>query len=65
MHFTKALTQIPSYAKFLEKTLSNKGKLEDHEIVAMTLDNSVVIQNMVIPKLKDPRSFPIPYQKEP
>lgn len=27
----------------------------------MTLDSSVVIQNMVIPKLKDPRSFSISF----
>lgn len=30
--------------------------------MAMILDSSVVIQNMVIPKLKDPTSFSIPCQ---
>lgn len=58
--FAEVLTQMPSYAKFLKKILSNKRKLEDHEIVAMNLDSSVLIQNMVIPKLKDPISFFIP-----
>lgn len=43
MPFTEALTQKPSYAKFLKEIISNKRKLEDHETVAMTLDSSVVI----------------------
>lgn len=60
MPFFEALTQMPSYAKLLKETLSNKRLLEDHEIMAMTLDSSVVIQNMVIPKLKDIKSFYIP-----
>lgn len=51
--FTEALTQIPSYIMFLKEILSSKRKLEDHEPMAMTLDSSVMIQNMVIPKLKD------------
>lgn len=60
MPFTEALTQIPSYGKFLKEILSNKRKLEDHEIVVITLDSSSMIQNMVIPKLKDRGSFFIP-----
>lgn len=60
--FTEALTQIPYNAKFLKEILSNKRKLEDHETVAIIVDSSVVIQNMVIPKLKDLRSFSIPCQ---
>ncbi|XP_050916178.1 uncharacterized protein LOC127131292 [Lathyrus oleraceus] len=51
-----------SSSKFLKEVLSNKRKLEDHEIVALTLYSSVVIKNMVIPKLKDLESFFIPYQ---
>ncbi|XP_050909905.1 uncharacterized protein LOC127123747 [Lathyrus oleraceus] len=41
--FTKVLTQMSSYAKFLKEIISNKRKLEDHEIMAMTLDSSDVI----------------------
>lgn len=62
MPFTEALTKIPSYVKFLKEILSNKRKLEDHENMAMNLYSRVLIQNMVIPKLKDLRSFSIPCQ---
>lgn len=41
--FTEALTQIPSYAKFLKEIISNKRILEDHEIMVMVVNNSVVI----------------------
>lgn len=51
---------MPSYTKFLKDIISNKIKLEDHETRVVTLDSSVMIQNMVIPKLKDPIIFPIP-----
>ena len=34
--FTEALTQMPSYTKFLNEILSNKRKLEEHETVALT-----------------------------
>ncbi|XP_050915853.1 uncharacterized protein LOC127130946 [Lathyrus oleraceus] len=55
--FVEALTQMPSYAKFLKEILSNTREINNHETVDMTLDSSDVIQNMVIPKLKDPGSF--------
>lgn len=55
--FTEVLTLIPSYDKLLKEIISNKRKLEDHETMAMTLDNSVVIQNMVIPRRKWKRKF--------
>ena len=32
--FTEALSQMPSYAKFLTEILSNKRKLEEHETMA-------------------------------
>lgn len=51
---------MPYYFKFLKENFSNKRKLKDHETVAMVVDNSVVIQNMVIPKLKDSRRCYIP-----
>jgi len=34
--FTEALTQMPSYAKFLKEILSNKRKLEEHETITLT-----------------------------
>jgi len=36
--FIEALTQIPSYAKFLKEILSNKRKLEEHKTIPLTED---------------------------
>jgi len=58
--FTDALSQMPSYAKFLKEILSNKRKLEEHETVALTEECSAAIQNKIPAKLKDPGSFSIP-----
>jgi len=55
--FAEALTQMPSYAKFLKDVLSNKRKLEEHETVALTEECSAAIQNKLPAKLKDPDSF--------
>jgi len=38
--FTKALTRMPSYVKFLKEILSNKRKLEEYETVALTKECS-------------------------
>ncbi|XP_050889476.1 uncharacterized protein LOC127094726 [Lathyrus oleraceus] len=51
---------MPSYAKFLKEILSNKKKLEDEEIVMLTVECSAIIQNNMPHKLKDPGSFSIP-----
>ncbi|XP_058726201.1 uncharacterized protein LOC131597525 [Vicia villosa] len=58
--FIEAITQIPSYAKFLKEILSNRKKIEDSETVTLTAECSAIIQNKMPPKLKDPRSFSIP-----
>ena len=58
--FTEAITQMPSYAKFLKEILSNKKKLEENETVTLTAECSAIIQNKMPPKLKDPGSFSIP-----
>ena len=58
--FTKALQQMPTYAKFLKDILSNKRKLEEYETMALTEECSALIQNKLHPKLKDPGSFSIP-----
>ena len=43
---------MPSYAQFLKEILSHKRKLEEHEIVALTNECCVVIQNKLLAKLK-------------
>ncbi|XP_050875981.1 uncharacterized protein LOC127079641 [Lathyrus oleraceus] len=59
--FTEAITQMPSYAKFLKDILSNKKKIEDNETVTLTAECRGIIQNNMPSKLKDPWSFSIPY----
>jgi len=41
--FNKALSQTPSFAKFLKEILSNKRKLEEHEIVAL-IENFLIVK---------------------
>ncbi|XP_075097969.1 uncharacterized protein LOC142175284 [Nicotiana tabacum] len=59
--FTEALTQMPSYAKFLKGILSRKRKLEDVSVVKLTEKCSIILQNKLPQKLVDPTSFTIPY----
>lgn len=58
--FLEAITDMPSYAKFLKDLLSNKGKLLENATVALTEECSAIIQNKLPPKLTDPGSFSIP-----
>ncbi|XP_045831066.1 uncharacterized protein LOC123922389 [Trifolium pratense] len=58
--FTEAITQMPSYAKFLKDILTNKKKIEEEETVMLTAECSSILQNNMSPKLKDPGSFSIP-----
>ncbi|XP_073139087.1 uncharacterized protein [Henckelia pumila] len=58
--FVDALMQMPSYAKFLKEILSNKKKLEEHEMTSLTENCSALVQNKIPPKQKDPGSFSIP-----
>ncbi|XP_057994968.1 uncharacterized protein LOC131175272 [Hevea brasiliensis] len=58
--FTEALSQIPSYTKFLKEILSKKRKLKDYETVALIEECCAILENKQSPKLKDPRSFSIP-----
>jgi len=58
--FLEAITDMPSYAKFLKDLLSNKGKLLKHATVSLTEECSTIIQNKLPPKLSDPGSFSIP-----
>jgi len=59
--FLEAITDIPSYAKFLKDLLSNKGKLLENAIVALMEECNAIIQNKLSLKLSDPGSFSIPY----
>ncbi|XP_050896269.1 uncharacterized protein LOC127103013 [Lathyrus oleraceus] len=54
--FTEAITQIPSYAKFLKDILTNKRKLGDPK----PLEFNAIAENKLAKKQKDPGSFSIP-----
>jgi hypothetical protein len=54
--FIEAITQIPSYAKFLKNILSNKRNLED----TGTMECNAISENKLAPKLEDPGNFSIP-----
>ncbi|XP_071917004.1 uncharacterized protein [Coffea arabica] len=58
--FIDAITQIPSYARFLKDIMSKKRKIVDNEMIALTEECSALIKNKLPPKLKDPGSFSIP-----
>ncbi|XP_075100112.1 uncharacterized protein LOC142176406 [Nicotiana tabacum] len=58
--FTDALTQMPSYAKFLKEILSSKRKLEKVSVVKLIEKCSAILQNKLPQKLGDPGSFIIP-----
>ncbi|XP_021690262.2 uncharacterized protein LOC110671941 [Hevea brasiliensis] len=51
---------MPSYTKFLKKILSKKRRLDDYETVALIEECSAILQNKLLPKLKDLESFSIP-----
>lgn len=52
---------MPSYTKFMKDIILTKWKLEENEKMILEEERSVVILNKLLPKLKDPRSFTIPY----
>ncbi|XP_014523660.1 uncharacterized protein LOC106779955 [Vigna radiata var. radiata] len=58
--FSEALQQMPSYAKFLKELLSKKRKYIEEETIEVQGNCSAIIQKLLPPKLKDPRSFTIP-----
>ena len=58
--FTEALTQMPTYAKFIKDILSNKRSLEGSETVKLTEQCSAILRNDLPPKLEDPGKFSIP-----
>ncbi|XP_021756190.1 uncharacterized protein LOC110721361 [Chenopodium quinoa] len=58
--FLDAVSEIPSYAKFLKDMLSNRKKLEENATVALTVECSAILQNTLPKKLGDPGSYSIP-----
>ena len=56
-----ALENMPSYVKFMKKILANKKKLGEYETIAVTKECSAILQKKLLPKLKDPGSFVIPF----
>ncbi|XP_021727181.1 uncharacterized protein LOC110694315 [Chenopodium quinoa] len=58
--FLDAISQMPSYAKFLKDMLSYKKKLEENATVALNAECSAILQNTLPKKLGDPGSYSIP-----
>ncbi|XP_021769454.1 uncharacterized protein LOC110733674 [Chenopodium quinoa] len=58
--FLDAISEMPSYAKFLKDMLSNKRKLEENTTVAFNAECSAILQNTLPKKLGDPGSYSIP-----
>ena len=55
--FSKALTQMPHYAKFMKDLLRKKRKFTEEGIVSLNATNSAVIQKSILEKRQDPSSF--------
>lgn len=51
---------MPTYAKFLKEILNNKKKLEEYETVSLNEECVTILQNKLLPKLKNHVSFSIP-----
>jgi len=50
---------MPSYAKLLKEILSNNRRLQEHAMVSLMKDYSVILQKKLPPKLEDPVIFAI------
>ena len=57
--FSRALTQMSQYAKFMKDILSKKMKITKEGTVSLTPNCSVVIQRTLPEKMQDPSSFTI------
>ncbi|CAM8987406.1 unnamed protein product [Rhodiola kirilowii] len=58
--FTDAITQIPTYAKFMKEIMTGERKMDDTETVALSEECSAAMHLPMPPKLKDSGSFSIP-----
>ncbi|CAM8904847.1 unnamed protein product [Rhodiola kirilowii] len=59
MPFTDAITQIPTYAKFMKEILTGKRNMDETEIVALSEECSAAMHHPMPPKLPDSGSFSI------
>ncbi|CAM8905954.1 unnamed protein product [Rhodiola kirilowii] len=60
MPFTDAITQIPTYAKFMKEIMTGKRKMDGTETVALSEECSAAMHVPMPPKRKDSGSFSIP-----
>ncbi|CAM8876901.1 unnamed protein product [Rhodiola kirilowii] len=60
MPFTDAITQIPTYAKFMKEIMTGKRKMDETDTVALSEECSAAMHLPMPPKLKDSGSFSIP-----
>ena len=60
--FSKALTQMPRYTKFMKDILRKKKRIAEEGVVSLTATCSVVIQKSLQEKMQDPGIFTIPYK---
>eukprot|EP00257_Ricinus_communis_P016231 XP_015574332.1 uncharacterized protein LOC107261208 [Ricinus communis] len=58
--FLDAISEMPSYAKFLKDMLSNKRKIEENATVSLTTECSAILQNKLPKKLGDLGSYSTP-----
>ena len=58
--FGEALQQMPLYSKFLKDLLTRKSKYIHSDNIVVEANCSAVIQRILPPKYKDPRSVTIP-----
>ena len=61
MPFTKVVTQMPLYAKFLKEILSKKRRFAEEGVLNLTATYSAVIKKNLPEKIKNPGSFTIPF----
>jgi len=54
IHFLEAVTNVPSYTKFLKDLLSNRGKLEEHAIMKLDEEFSTFVQSKLPKKMFNP-----------
>ena len=59
--FSKALTQMPHYAKFMKDIFSRKRKIVEEGVVSLIATYSAVILRSLLAKMQDPGSFTIPF----
>ena len=60
MPFSRALTQMPQYAKFMKDILSKKRKITEEGILRLIATYTAVIKKILPEKMQDLGSFTIP-----